>query len=73
MYAVTWYVLMSSGQLAPCGFASSILCAAHESHPLRTADTEQKILSPVATERIVSAVRFVCWGQGLDEVSCMLR
>ena len=66
-------VLTSSGQFAARVFALRFFFTYNVGHPHRAADTERETLDPVATERIVSVVFVVCWGQGLDEVWCTLR
>ena len=63
-------VLTNSGQFAARVFARRFFFTYNVGHPLRTADTEQEMLDPVAIDSIVSVVLVVCWGQGLDEVWC---
>ena len=51
----------------------SIFFSPNETTPLRTANTQRNTLNTVAKEMIVRIVCVVCWGQGVDEVWCMLR
>ena len=66
-------VLMSTGQFAKRVFACQFFFSPNESTPLRTADTQRNTLNPVAKIRFFRVVCVVCWGQGVDEVWCMLR
>ena len=66
-------VLISTGQFAKRFFACQIFFSSNEITPLKTADTQRNTLHPVAKEIIFRVVCVVCWGQGIDEVWCMLR
>ena len=65
-------VLTSTGEFAKRVFACRFF-SARTTTPLRTADTQRNTLNPVAKEGTFRLVCVVCWGQGVDEVRCILR
>ena len=66
-------VLTSTGQFAKRVCACRFFSSWNKTTPLKTADTPQNTLYPVAKEISFRVVCVVCWGQGVDEVWCMLR
>ena len=61
------------GLVCETRFRPRFFSTANVTTPLKIVDTGRNTLNPVVTEWIVRVVCVVCWGQGLDEVWCMLR